>query len=45
LRDSGDGPTPIVDRDERARVRVAALKVTVLALLSGALATSLFVLV
>jgi hypothetical protein len=45
LRDSGDGPTPIADRDELARVRITALKVTVLALLSGALATSLFVFV
>ena len=45
LRDGGDGPTPIVDRDELARVRRGALIVTGCALLSGALATSLFVLV
>jgi hypothetical protein len=45
LRDNGDGPTPIADRDELARVRLTALKVTALALLSGALATSLFVFV
>ncbi len=44
LRDNGDGPTPIVDRDERARVRRTAMKVTACALVSGALATSLFVL-
>jgi hypothetical protein len=44
LRDNGDGPTPIVDRDELTRVRRTAVKVTACALLSGALATSLFVL-
>ncbi|MFS8066710.1 MAG: hypothetical protein ACMG6S_10095 [Byssovorax sp.] len=45
LRDGGDGPTPIVDRAELARVRRGALLVTASALLSGALATSLFVIV
>lgn len=44
MRDAGDGPTPIVDRAELARVRRAALLLTACALLSGALATSLFVL-
>jgi len=43
LRDNGDGPTPIIDRNELARVRRTAMKVTACALLSGALATSLFV--
>lgn len=45
LRDTGDGPTPIVDPEELRRVRVTALKVTALALVTGALATSLFMLV
>lgn len=45
LRDNGDGPTPIVDRDELARVRRGALVVTACALVSGALATSLFMIV
>jgi hypothetical protein len=45
LRDGGDGPAPIVDRDELARVRRGALIVTAFALVSGALATSLFVIV
>lgn len=45
LRDGGDGPTPIVDRDELARVRRVALVVTAFAMVSGALATSLFMIV
>ncbi|MEO5731761.1 MAG: hypothetical protein ABI134_28280 [Byssovorax sp.] len=44
LRDNGDGPTPIVDRNELTRVRRTAMKVTAYAMLSCALATSLFVL-
>ena len=45
LRDGGDGPTPIVDRDELANVRRVALIVTAFAMVSGALATSLFMIV
>lgn len=43
LRDNGDGPAPIVDRNELARVRRTAMTMTACAMLSGALATSLFV--
>jgi hypothetical protein len=45
LRDGGDGPTPIVDRDELQRVRRSAMVITAFAMVSGALATSLFMIV
>jgi hypothetical protein len=45
LRDNGDGPTPIGDRGELARVRRTAVIVTACSLVSAALATSLFMIV
>ncbi len=45
LRDSGDGPTPIADPDELARVRRTAMILTVCAVVSAALGTGLFMLV
>lgn len=45
MRDSGDGPTPIADRDELRRVRRTAMILTLCAVLSAALATGLFMIV
>ena len=45
LRDNGDGPTPIADRDELARVRRTAIIVMACALVSAALGTGLFMMV
>ena len=45
LRDNGDGPTPIVDRDELSRVRRTAMIIMMCALVSAALFTGLFMMV
>ncbi|MEP7123040.1 MAG: hypothetical protein ABJE95_19085 [Byssovorax sp.] len=45
MRDTGDGPTPIADRDELARVRRSAMIVMGWSILSAALGTALFVIV
>lgn len=45
MRDNGDGPAPIVDRDELARVRRKAMIVMEWSLVSAAMGTSLFMLV
>jgi hypothetical protein len=45
LRDNGDGPTPIADPDELARVRRTAMILTVCAMASAAMCTGLFMIV
>lgn len=45
LRDNGDGPTPIADPDELARVRRTAMILMMFALATSALGTGLFMMV
>jgi hypothetical protein len=45
MRDNGDGPTPIIDRDELARVRKSAMIVMGWSVVSAALGTALFVII
>lgn len=45
MRDNGGGPTPIVDRDELARVRKSAMIVMGWSIVSAALGTALFVII
>jgi hypothetical protein len=45
MRDNGDGPTPIIDRDELTRVRRSAMIVMAWSLVSAALGTVTFMFV
>ena len=45
MRDNGDGPTPIIDRDELTRVRRSAMIVMGWSLVSAGLSTGLFMLI